>query len=498
MSKREDSLDRYQLGRSLGAGGQGNVYEYHCDSRGELLAVKVMEWNWDGSNRFDIIKEAMVSTLTKHENVIRALEVFTYDDGVAILMPLFPHGHLGAIAPQLDWAQRKEAIRQILRGLCYMHAQNQIHRDIKPRSIHPIHVVIADPGLASVANPITICGTPGFMAPEICAAREEQTYVPFTNVVDVYSLGIVVLKLIDLDLDPTPVTNKKLYHEKVGGVVHEHVVQWQDLDRRGALMVADRMLAFDPKLRPSAANCLEMPWLNTFHYVPFSAIPKSLRDYECFEIETRPSNNPIQALVMETFFSRIEGWPDRREQIALVLSQLSTRNFTKRDRSLEAQLADLLSQLPRCDIMQDRYSEPLGSRLFKCCGGYYGILKNYAKESANQETFKRFLELLINHPIMVASRPSASSITLHTAAEWGIFGRTGRVEDSVPEAPAGKAAKGNGRKTRSEPALDSQVDDTQMSPVRQKNTRAQQPGGIQTRLRSRQNLNHSDRMDIDN
>ena len=66
MSKREDSLGRYQSGRSLGAGGQGNVYEYYCDSRGERLAVKVMEWNQDGSNRLDIVKEAMVSTLTNH------------------------------------------------------------------------------------------------------------------------------------------------------------------------------------------------------------------------------------------------------------------------------------------------------------------------------------------------------------------------------------------------------------------------------------------------
>lgn len=335
------------------------------------------------------------------------------------------------------------------------------------------------------------------MAPEICAAREEQTYAPFTNVVDVYSLGIVVLEMIDLHLDPTPVTNKTLYHEKVGGVITETLGQWQDMDRRGALIVADRMLAFDPKLRPSAADCLEMPWLNTFYYVPFGAIPKGLRDYEFLEIETRPSNNPIQALVMETLLSRIEGWPNRIEQIALILSQLSTQKFSKRDQSLDAQRANLLSQLPRCDVMQDRYSEPLGSRLPNCFTGYHGILKKYAKESANQETLKRFLELLINHPIMVAGRPSASSITLHTAAEWGIFGRTGRVEDSVPEAPAGKTAKGNGRKTRSRSTLNSQEEDTQMNSVRQKSTRAQQPGGIQTRLRSRQNLNHSDRMDID-
>ena len=369
--------------------------------------------------------------------------------------------------------------------------------NILVRNVHPIHVVIADPGLASVANPITICGTPGFMAPEICAAREEQAYAPFTNVVDVYSLGIVVLKMIGLQLDPTPVTNEKLYHEKVGGVITETLVQWQDMDRRGALMVADRMLAFDPKLRPSAANCLEMPWLNTFHYVPFNAIPKSLRDYEYFEIETRPSNNPIQALVMETLYRRIEEWPNSIEQIALILSQLSTKKFTKRDRSLDAQLADLLFQLPRCDVMQDRYSQPLGSRLWNCYGCYYGILQTYAKEPANLVILKTFLELLINHPIMVASRPSASSITLHTAAEWGIFGRPGRVEESVPGSPARKTAKGNGRKTRSKPTLNSQVEDKQMTSVRQKGTRAQQPGGIQTRLRSRQNLNHSDRMDID-
>ena len=357
--------------------------------------------------------------------------------------------------------------------------------------------MIADPGLASVANPITICGTPGFIAPEICAAREEQAPVPYTNVVDVYSLGVVVLKMIDLHLDPTPVTNAKLYTEKVGGIITEKLVQWEDMDRRGALIVADRMLSFDPKLRPSPAACLEMPWLSPFYYVPFSAIPKAFRDYGVFEIETRPSSNPIQALVMETLLSRIEGWPTRIEQIALIISQLSTQKFPKRDQSLNAQMADLLYQLPRCNDMQDRYSEPLGTRLRNCFGCYHGILKNYAKEPANEAILITFLELLINHPIMAASRPSAGSITLHTAVEWGTFGRKSRVDDSVSDAPARKTAKGKGRKTRFKSPLNSQVEDTQMNSVRQKGTWAPQPGGIQTRLRSRQNVNHSDKMDID-
>ena len=365
--------------------------------------------------------------------------------------------------------------------------------NILVRSVHPIHVVIADPGLASVANPITICGTPGFMAPEICAAREEQTYAPFTNVVDVYSLGIVVLKMIGLDLDPTPVTNEKLYHEKVGGVIHENVVQWQDLDRRGALMVADRMLAFDPKLRPSAAECLEMSWLDTWYYVPYGAIPKRLRDSECFEMETRPTNNPIEAIAMEALLFKVESWPLRIEQIAFVLSQVRSKDFPANDNSLDAQLARLLVRLPKCDIMQNRYTEPLGSRLPSCFAHYVMTLK----EHADPDTLRTFLEILLNHPVLVEGRPSPCLITLHTGSELGIINRTRRDNDNVPEAPARKTAKGNGRKTRSKSTLNSQVEDTQMTSVRQKGTRAQQPGGIQTRLRSRQNLNHSDRMDID-
>ena len=47
-------------------------------------------------------------------------------------MEYFPHGTLQDCISEVTESNVKHIIRQILRGLCYMHAAGFVHRDIKP------------------------------------------------------------------------------------------------------------------------------------------------------------------------------------------------------------------------------------------------------------------------------------------------------------------------------------------------------------------------------
>ena len=101
-----------------------------------------------------------------------AHEVFEYPEDFVTVVPYYPRGSL--FSKGLDSTQLKDAIRRILEALHYLHEGGYVHRDIKPSNVlasnsegERFHLVAADYGLITWDNPVTFCGTPGCIAPEI-------------------------------------------------------------------------------------------------------------------------------------------------------------------------------------------------------------------------------------------------------------------------------------------------------------------------------------------
>jgi serine/threonine protein kinase len=89
-------------------------------------------------------------------------------------------------------------IKQVLEGLCYLHTQGIVHRDIKGDNILTTKeglVKLADFGVAiklsDTVKSMSIVGTPYWMAPEVV----EQTG-PCTPACDIWSLGCTVIELV--------------------------------------------------------------------------------------------------------------------------------------------------------------------------------------------------------------------------------------------------------------------------------------------------------------
>lgn len=117
----------------------------------------------------------------------------------------------------LQEEEKWEILRQILRGLAYIHSQRTIHRDLKPANIFYSstgEIKLGDFGLAKFSTnesmkdgvegaiPNTplrsihstetsgVCGTSFYIAPEI-----ENHWPSYDSQVDMYSLGIVVFEI---------------------------------------------------------------------------------------------------------------------------------------------------------------------------------------------------------------------------------------------------------------------------------------------------------------
>ncbi|KAL9630978.1 MAG: hypothetical protein Q9164_006138 [Protoblastenia rupestris] len=513
VPSRELSLNHYKKEKPIGEGGQGSVYKYTHTSTRQLFAVKILEWKPDKSNRLNIVQEAFISLHTDHvcpsiqltncisdetyqPHVLQAHDIFTYNEGVAIIMSYFHCGDLSKIAPRLSGPQLKEALRQILHALQYFHGQGQIHRDIKPKNVlirqeDPIEIIVADFGLVSVANPITVCGTVGYQAPEIHQIRETETPVPYTNVVDIYALGVLLLECLGVRLPSVPVLNKELYDQTVGSTIQQELAGCEDIERRGGMLVASAMLTFEPNQRPSADKCLQKPWLSHWSYIPYNEVPKGLglNNSPSLEPEYRPTNNPVQAIAIATALLDVtQDGRLREEYIAYILTTYKRLNPSTRPRSQEEDIARILLRLPhppRAILI------PVGLKQeFRIPYGVVEYMKILNKP-ANRSQIKKLASILADHPIYRSTSiynipPQAGQSVLqeHTSTK------------ATTRNPKGRRPK---RRRKSETP-----DDPQMSPGQRPQAHSptsEQPlvnaqcvidGGIKDRLRSGRNRDVTD------
>ncbi|KAL6719473.1 hypothetical protein ACLMJK_003713 [Lecanora helva] len=274
--KPEASLADYSRpGTRLGSGGQGSVYRYIYAPTGALYAAKVLEYDEefrdDGrpSNVAYILRERMVVQRFAHAHLIKAVQVFEYPTGVVIIMPLFPRGNMRKLS--LEPRLLKDAVRQILEALRHLHEQGYIHRDIKPENVlvrnkkgDPLDLVVADYGLTTFHKPVTVCGSHGYMAPEIVFNhdRPKSQAREYPNSVDIYALGILILQKLGLPVPMIPIRTRAKLRDNIQPLIDEAQDKCGpgDDERHYALLTAGRMLHFDAYDRPSADECLRSPW----------------------------------------------------------------------------------------------------------------------------------------------------------------------------------------------------------------------------------------------
>lgn len=108
---------------------------------------------------------------------------------------------VNTIYPPLKWLSDTIRLSQV-DGLLYLKQNRIVHRDIKPENLMIDlfgHIVIVDFGLALMfeddepeiaQSGRTVCGTPGYIAPELMDGNE------YSYAVDVWSAGCVMYELL--------------------------------------------------------------------------------------------------------------------------------------------------------------------------------------------------------------------------------------------------------------------------------------------------------------
>src|SRR5215813_396597 len=171
---------RYEIVRVLGEGGMGAVYQARDRELERIIALKVIRPELAGNaailQRFK--QELILARHVTHKNVVRIYDLWEADGIKFITMEYVDGEDLRSLLKTRGKFPPKEAV-QIIEQVCLAleaaHAEDVIHRDLKPQNImrdRQGRIVVMDFGLArslgdsGMTQTGAIVGTMEYMSPE--------------------------------------------------------------------------------------------------------------------------------------------------------------------------------------------------------------------------------------------------------------------------------------------------------------------------------------------
>lgn len=235
VSSMKNAIGNYQILRSLGKGGMGEVFLAHDPICERDVALKKIRDDWLHSKVMQerFLREARIASQLTHPSIIPIYTIQQEQEITFYTMPYIEGETLKSILATARQQEKKgeilhpigssiPALIRIFLNVCsaiaYTHSKGILHRDLKPENIivgKYGEVIILDWGLADyIGNPemtstegkATIPGTIAYMAPERAFGESSSIHS------DIYSLGVILYQILTLKLPFQRTTLKDFRH----------------------------------------------------------------------------------------------------------------------------------------------------------------------------------------------------------------------------------------------------------------------------------------------
>ncbi|KAL7192443.1 hypothetical protein ACSBR2_024307 [Camellia fascicularis] len=318
---------RYQIQEVVGKGSYGVVGSAIDTHTGERVAIKKINDVFEHvSDATRILREIKLLRLLRHPDIVEIKHIMLppsrreFKD-IYVVFELMESDLHQVIKANDDLTPEHYQffLYQLLRGLKHIHTANVFHRDLKPKNIlanADCKLKICDFGLARVSfndAPSAIfwtdyVATRWYRAPELCGSF----FSKYTPAIDIWSIGCIfaemltgkplfpgknVVHQLDLMTDllgtPSPESTTRIRNQKARRYLSSmrrkppvpFTQKFPNVDPL-ALCLLERLLAFDPKDRPSAEEALADPYFHGLANVDREPATQPISKLE-FEFERR-------------------------------------------------------------------------------------------------------------------------------------------------------------------------------------------------------------------
>jgi mitogen-activated protein kinase 1/3 len=318
---------RYKIQEVIGKGSYGVVCSAIDTHTGEKVAIKKITNIFEHlSDATRILREIKLLRLLRHPDIVEIKHIMLppsqreFKD-IYVVFELMESDLHQVIKANDDLTPEHYQffLYQLLRALKFIHTANVFHRDLKPKNVlanADCKLKICDFGLARVAfndTPTAIfwtdyVATRWYRAPELCGSF----FSKYTPAIDIWSIGCIfaevltgkplfpgknVVHQLDLMTDllgtPSQETIARVRNEKARRYLNSmrkkqpvpFTQKFVGTDHL-ALKLLERLLAFDPKDRPTAEEALADPYFRGLARVSREPVAQPITKME-FEFERR-------------------------------------------------------------------------------------------------------------------------------------------------------------------------------------------------------------------
>jgi len=262
----------YELGGELGTGALSVVKEVMDKRTGHRYACKcVKKKNLNLEDQESLLGEAQLMQALAHPNIVVLHGIYYEQQCYFLVMDLIEGGELFDRIVKKEFYTEKEArdlIRVLVDTLKYLHVDRAVvHRDIKPENLLCVSdaddtmIKLCDFGFAARLDPdcpdaclSNLCGTPGYVAPEILKRHK------YGAAVDMWSVGVLTYILLGGYPPFYDDDQNRLYAQIKAGSFEFHDVYWASVSGEAKDLIS-KLLTVDPRQRITAQQVLDHPWI---------------------------------------------------------------------------------------------------------------------------------------------------------------------------------------------------------------------------------------------